>query len=139
MTIKECVEAIRKPLPSEWDPRGRLKKGFAESLQETVEVLQSELGQMIDLDSRVLDSFRRLFKKAAALWLEMGKHRCRVVIQLYDMPPRSMPEKVAHVRQGSGLHFTVLPTVGRYGNAKGVDLGSFTTIGDCKGEGLEVS
>lgn len=136
MTIRECKEALRQQL-SEWDPRERLRKRFGESSEKFFQELQGDLRQIIDLDAHFEDSLRRLFKKAASVWLDFGMHRCRVVVQLVSTPAK-LSERAAQAQSGSKLQLTMTPSLGRYGNAKGVDLTKFTIIDDCKGDGLEI-
>lgn len=127
MTIKECREALIKPVPSQWDPRARLKTGFKNNLDGLVDVLKQELGDIVDLAVSDMQLIERLAKKAATTWLEFQMHRCRIVINLTGSQAKLTSEKIDLLHMGA-LTLTTSPWVGRYGNVNGVDLESFTMI-----------
>ena len=137
MTIKECREALTKPVPSQYDPRARLKKGFKNSLDALVAKIKAVLGDMVDLGAESTQLIDRLSKKAATTWLDFEMHRCRIVVRLNGLTTMSTSEKVAQF-QKSSLALTVIPMVGRFGNVKGVDLGSFTILDGCAGDTLKI-
>lgn len=72
-------------------------------------------------------------KKASRMWLDFGMQRCRIVVDLTGSGNRVPAERLTLIRQG-GLTLTASARVGRFGNMKGADLGSFTVIGGCEGE-----
>ena len=137
MTIKECREALTKPVPSQWDPRAQLKRGFKSSLDELVAKLKTAIADIADLDAEHAQLVERLSKKAATMWLEFEMHRCRIVVNLTGSTKMSTSEKIAQIKKSS-LVLTVLPMVGRYGNVDGVELETFTRIYSCAGQSLEL-
>ena len=136
MTIKECREALTKPVPSQWDPRARLKAGFKGNLDGLVDILKQELGDIVDLAISDTQPIERLAKRSATTWLEFQMHRCRLVINLTGSGARSTPEKIDLLQSGS-LALTTAPWVGRHGNVNGVELESFTMI--AKGAGDQIT
>lgn len=128
---------MREPLPSEWDPRARLKKGYVDNQSNLVKSLETILGGVVELDEKSMADIRQLSKKAAIVSLEFGMQRCRIVVRLSGSPAVSASERVDEISRGPAI-LTVLPTVGRYGNARGAELDTFTVIRDCNGESLDI-
>ncbi|KAK5105104.1 hypothetical protein LTS08_001378 [Lithohypha guttulata] len=137
ITVKECAEVLRPPVPSEWDPRMRLRKGFMDNLKELGSNLTSSLENIIDLTSSDLQTIVKLGKKAATIWLDFSMHRCRLVLLLRGPPTLSMEEKIV-MAQTKSLELTVVPMLGRYGNAMGVDLLDFKVIDKCGGDSIVI-
>ena len=71
MTIKECREALRRPVPSDLDPRSRLREGFKQSLEDFA--LRAGLSRRgLELLAEA-DGFRSLgIDRRAALWAVKG-------------------------------------------------------------------
>lgn len=128
---------LTKPVPSQWDKRARVKKGFKNSLDGLVAELKAELGDIADLTSSDVQLIEKLSKRVATMWLDFEMHRCRIVVCLNGPKIKSIAEKVALVQKGS-LTLTVLPMVGRHGNVKGVEMESFTIIDGCAGDTLTI-
>lgn len=137
LTIKECNQVLRKPVPSKWDMRANLKRDYKSSYDELVNGLKDVLGDVADIDGENAKAIDRLAKRAAAIWLDLEMHRCRIVVRLTGTKVRSISEKVSKAQESS-LVLTVMPTIGRYGNVEGAELETFTVIGGCEGEKLEI-
>lgn len=137
MTVKECREVLQRPVPGEWDPRARLRKGFINNLQELGSTLRALLEKITCLTTSDAQMIDRLTKKAATIWLDFAMHRCRIVVRLKGPALLSMEEKVV-TAQTKSLELTVMPTVGRYGNVMGVDLDRYKTIDGCDGKSMVV-
>lgn len=138
ITIKECRDALRPPVPSDLDPRSRLRKGFTQRLDEFESAIRFCLASIVTLPADDEDVFGRLFRKAATVWLDFAAHRCRIVIALQGPANLSSEEKVA-MAQSRGLKLTVVPTLGRYGSVMGTDLDSYKTIDKCTGKSTVIS
>ena len=136
MTVKACHDALREPL-SQMDQRAEVKVGYQNNLTNLIEELQSGLESLCEPSDSDLQLMKHLSRKAARLWLDFGLHRCRIRIYLPGQQSKTTAEKVA-LAEKNGLMLTRIPTVGRYGNDKGVDLESFTTINGCTGESIAV-
>ena len=101
-------------------------RAMKSALQEMVEFGPAD-GQMVE----------RLIQRMSNMWLEFQMHRCRIVISLKGTKPEPAAKKVP-VLQGA-LELVVVPSVGRYGNVKGVELDKFTVIGGCAGDMIRLS
>ena len=101
-------------------------RAMKSALQEMVEFGPAD-GQMVE----------RLIQRMSNMWLEFQMHRCRIVISLKETKPEPAAKKVP-VLQGA-LELVVVPSVGRYGNVKGVELDKFTVIGGCAGDMIRLS
>jgi len=137
MTVRACREALRPPVPSEWDPRMRLRKGFMDNLEALGSALRVSLENIADLTPSDLQIIERLAKKTATRWLDFLMHRCRIVIRLKSLAVLSIEEKVA-TAQSKSLESIVLPMVGRYGNVIGADLDTYKTIDKCAGGSIVI-
>jgi hypothetical protein len=138
MAIKECREILSKPVPSHIDQRVEVKRGFKINQDKLVEALEDELDRIVQLTEREEALLDTLAKKAAVTWLDFVMHRCRIVIRLKGAGTKTSAAKVDAIQKGSTA-LTVLPTVGRYGNVKGVELDRFTVIKGYEGDTLDVA
>jgi hypothetical protein len=136
MTVKACHDALREPL-SQVDQRAEVKLGYQNNLTNLVQELKSALESLCEPSDSDVQLVKHLSKKAARLCLDFGLHRCRIRIYLASQQPKTTAEKVA-LAEHNGLMLTRVPMVGRYGNDKGVELESFTTINGCAGESIAV-
>ena len=137
MTIKECREALTKPVPSHIDPRARLKKCFMRSRDGLISALKAFLSDIVDLGPSDMQTIEHLSRKAVSTWLDFQMHRCRIVIRLKGPETESVEEKISLAQKSSSV-LTVTPLLGRHGNVKGVELENFTIIAGCAGEGLKI-
>ena len=138
MTVKECYEILTKPVPSHIDKRVEVKRGFKINQEKLIRALEDELDRVVQLKEHQEELLETLAKKAAVVWLDFVMHRCRIVIRLKGAGTKSSDEKVAAIQKGSTA-LTVLPTVGRYGNVKGVELDRFTAIKGYEGDTLDIA
>ena len=90
----------------------RLRKGFMETLRESMSELKASLEQIAELTPADLQLIERLPGRAAPMSLDFAIHRCRIMIRLKHPAALSMEEKVATV-QASSLELTQTPVVGR--------------------------
>lgn len=132
-----CREALMKPVPSQHDPRARVKKGYKSCLDGLLKELKAVLEDMIDLAPSDFQILERLAKRVPSMWSEFEMHRCRIVVILKGSGARSTAEQAALARSSS-LELTVSPTLGRYGNVNGLELDIFTAIDGCFGESLTI-
>ena len=133
MTVGECRAAMRPPVPSDLDPRSRLRKAFVQNLTELEAEAVSSLGNLIDVSNDTQDLIKKLARKAATVWLEFAAHRCRIIIEFKGLAKLSMEQKVA-IAEDSALNLVVTPALGRYGNAQGTDLDCYKIVDRCSGE-----
>lgn len=123
--MKECRQALVEPV-SEVDPRAQLKKGYKSHGDALIKQLKSLLIDTVEVKDSTMSTVERLVRKSMNTWLEFGMHRCRIVIS--DAPwPLSASEKLQRARRGA-LDFIVMPGLGRYGNADGIELEIFTEL-----------
>jgi hypothetical protein len=138
VTVKECREALTQALPSEWDPRARLKKGFKKSTDALKEELKSVLGSIAGLgrsDEQLVD---KIAGKSARMWLEFGVQRCRVLVVMNGSNLAFAEDKVQRAKEGT-WRLIVVPALKRIGNAKGLDLDTDHATSICEGEVFEAS
>lgn len=121
MTLSGCREILTKPVPSQYDPRVQLKKGFDSAVRELIKCLKDTLGSIAILDPGTLQAIDWLSKQAAKTWLEFGMHRCRLVVRLTGTGTTELSQRAAVVQRGS-IALTVSPAIERCGNHKGDEL-----------------
>ncbi|KAH0556985.1 hypothetical protein GP486_005224 [Trichoglossum hirsutum] len=138
VTIKECRAALRQPVPSEWDPRAKLKKGFKTSIDALKKQLTSVLSGIANLDENDVQVVEKLTIKAANIWLGFGMQRCRILVVLKGSNLKSANERIRRAREGT-LRLVVAPELRRFGDSKGLDLHVEEIVGGCDGETVEVS
>lgn len=136
MTLSQCREVLSTPKIFEWDARARIKNGFGETQAKLTKEIVALLSEIVEITPETTQAVDRIAKKASRMWLEFGMQRCRIVVNLTGSGDRVQAQKLAAIRDG-GLKLTVSPLVGRFGNMKGADLGTFTVIAGCEGEALE--
>ena len=127
-----------EPVPSEWDPRAKLKKGFKTSIDALRKAWMSTLGEVANLDKSSIQAMERMTIKAANMWLEFGMQRCRILVVLQGSNLKSAEERIQRA-QDDILELVVVPALKRFGNSKGQDLHIKETVGGCDGEKVEVS
>jgi hypothetical protein len=137
VNVKECRAALRRPVPSEFDPRGPLKKGFKESLDALREEIYSSLQSIVEMDQNGRKIVDKMTLKATTMWLEFGVQRCRILIINGGSNTR-VPEEMIEKAKANDLTLTVVPTLKRWGNSKGLELNIEETIGDCDGETISL-
>lgn len=132
-TVAECRASVRKPLPSQWDPRVGLKKGFMSSMDDLKGEIAAILGELINLDKEVMQILEKMTKRAANMWLEITVQRCRILIEVSDSRLESAEERVEKALKGT-LELTAVPSLRRYGTSAGLDLHLESTVGGLNGE-----
>jgi hypothetical protein len=138
VTIKECRAALRQPLPSEWDPRAKLTKGFKTSIDALRKELTSTVGEVANLDKYSVMAMERMTIKAANVWHEFGMERGRILVVVRGSNLKSAEERIQRAQEDT-LEPVVVPVLKRFGNSKGQDLNIEEIIGGCDGETVEVS
>lgn len=138
VTIKECRAALRKPVPSEWDPRANLKKEFKTSIDTLRKEIVSTIQEMAVLDKGDIQTIEKMTIKAVNIWLELEMQRCRIFVDVPGSKLKSAEEKVKRVREGS-LKLVIVPALKRFGNSKGQDLDVIETVGKCVGQTVKVA
>lgn len=136
MTLSQCREVLSTPKIFEWDARARVKNGFGETQAKLTKAVIALMDEIVGVTPETTQAIDRIAKKASRMWLEFGMQRCRIVVNLTGSGERAPERRLAAIRDG-GLKLTVSPTLGRFGNMKGADLGTFTVIGGCEGEALK--
>ncbi|KAJ9663050.1 hypothetical protein H2198_001042 [Neophaeococcomyces mojaviensis] len=66
-TISKCREALIKPIPSEWDPRARLREGFKINKDALISELKFLLQEMVDHDAADVQIVERLAQRISAV------------------------------------------------------------------------
>lgn len=136
MTIRECKALLRPPVPSELDPRLRVRKGYAYGQREFHLAARAHLDNLVDLSDVEIDMLRKLGKSAATVWLDFAMYRCRILISLKGPADLiSMEAKVARA-QSDYLELTLTPALGRYGDAVGAGLDGYTVINGREGSSI---
>lgn len=138
VNIKECRNALRQVVDSEWDPRAKLKMGFRSTLDEIRDEFISSVGDMVDLDKSHIQAMEKIAKKAAIVWLDYGIQRCRIVMVFAISNLRPVQERIRQARVGS-IELVAVPELRRYGNSKGLELHTEATVSGCSGEKVPVS
>lgn len=138
VTIKECRASLRKPVPSQYDIRVKLKEGFKVSLDALRDELTSMLREVAELDDASALILRKVTIKAATMWLEFGVQRCRLLLILPGSDVELMGEGGLG-RQGDVLDLVDLPLLKRFGNSKGLDLNVKEVVQGCDSRIVQVS
>ncbi len=138
VTIKECRAALRKPVPSEWDPRAKLKREFKTSIDALRKEMASTIGELVALDKGDIQTLEKVTIKAVNVWLELEMQRCRIFLEVPASKLKSAEEKVQKVHEGS-LELVMVPALKRFGNSKGLDLNVVEIVGGCVGQTVKVA
>jgi hypothetical protein len=136
--VKECLAALRQPMPSESGPRAKLRSGFETSIDALRKELTSMLGEVADLDNDGVQDIDNLATKAADMWLEIGIQPFRVLVVLKGSNLKSAKERIQRAREGT-LGLVVAPELRRFGDSKGLAIDIEETVGGCDGKTVEVS
>jgi hypothetical protein len=136
-TVAECRASLRKPLPSQWDPRAKLKKGFMSSMEDLRSELATVLGELIVMDKDTMQILERMTKRAANVWLEFAMQRCRILIVVSGSMMEPAGDKVKRALEGT-LELVAAPILRRYGTSAGLDLILKATVGGFDGEKVGV-
>lgn len=137
ITIRECRAAIRKPIPSPYDPRAKLKKDFQASIERVKKELTTAVGALVALSQADTQALEKMSLRAARIWLEFGLQRFRVLVLVQGDKVTSVNEKIKRV-EGHGLELVLAPKLERFGNAKGEDLEEEETISKDTGEVMNI-
>lgn len=138
VTIKECRAALRQPVPSEWDPRAKLKRGFKTCIDALRKEFTSTLGEVANLDKSSVQAIERMTIKAASMWLEFGMQRCRILVVVQGSNLKSAEERIQRAQENT-LKLVVVPELKKFGNSKGQDLNVEETGGGLDGKTVEAS
>jgi hypothetical protein len=133
VTIKECRAALRKPVPSELDPRTKLKRGYITSIDILKEEMVSSIGELVDLDNDDKQAMEKMIKNASKFWLELEMQRCRIFVEMQGSKLKSAEERVQRAYEGT-LQLVIVPALKRFGDSKGLDLNVKETVGKCNGQ-----
>jgi hypothetical protein len=136
-TVAECRASLRKPVPSEYDRRVKLKKGFMSSMEDLKSELATTLGDLIVMDKESIQILEKMAKRAANIWLEFASQRCRVLIVVAGSGLESAEDKVKKAMSGS-LELVAAPILKRYGTSAGLDLDLEGTVGGFDGDLIEI-
>jgi hypothetical protein len=137
-TVAECRASLRKPVPSEWDHRVKLKRGFKASMDDLNSELATVLGELVVLDKSNIQILEKMTKRAANIWLEFALQRCRVLIVVSGSELESADERVKRVHGGT-LELVATPILKRYGSSTGLDLALEGIVGGFDGEKVQIS
>ena len=138
VTIRECRAALKKPVPSEWDPRAKLKKESKTSNDTLKKEMVSAIGELAALDKGDIQALEKMAIKAVNIWLELEMQRCRIFVEVPGLKLKSAEERVKRVHEGS-LELVMVPALKRFGNSKGLDLNVIETVGRCVGQTVKVT
>lgn len=138
VTVAECRASLRKPVPSQYDPRIRLKKGFKITHDALKKDLRSEIGALAVLSEQDGQNLDRTIMDAINFWLECAMQRYRILIEVSGSKLETARERVNCLRQGP-LELAVVPMLKRYGNSKGIDLNIGETVAGFVGETATIS
>lgn len=127
VTVRECRKALTEAVPSEFDPRAKLKRGFMDNKLELVRTIHVMLNEMVEYNTSDAQKVEQLIKQLMNLWLEYGMYRCRLVLFMSQPYLQSAKEK-ARQAEGGNLILTIAPGLKRYGNVEGVELHSSTIV-----------
>lgn len=137
VTIRECRAALRQPVPSQWDPRAKLKKGFQTTIEDLKREMTSTIGELVTLDKNSIQSLEKIAMRAARTWLEFGLQRCRIMVVVQGSNLSMAEEKVQKAQQ-DGLELVIVPELKRFGTSNGENLNTVETIGERGGEMVKV-
>jgi hypothetical protein len=137
ITVRECRAALRQPVPSQWDPRAKLKKGFQASVEQVRKEITTAIGEVALLDKSSVQALEKMTARAARIWLEFGVQRCRIVIVVAGSNLTEVEAKRQNTRE-DGLDLVMIPKVKRFGNSKGEGLDTEETIAGREGETVRV-
>lgn len=130
------------PLPSAYDPRAKLKKGFKDNRIALVEKIQSSLGEVAHLQTTHEEAIKRLANRMSNLWLQFGMNRCRIVISLQDSNLAALMYTSTSVREKQTkkpLLLNIAPSLGRYGNVDGFKMETYAIIGKRPGDTMRLA
>jgi len=133
-TVKECRSALRKPA-SQWDPRAKLKKDFADALEKLKTELAETLSEVTDKSDK--QAVKEVTMKATNMWLEFGMQRFRLLVVVQDSKFESIEDRVRR-SQEDVLELVLVPGLKSFGNSKGQDLQAEETIGDFRGDVIKI-
>lgn len=125
-------------LPSEYDPRTKVRKGFKKQTNALVQELRSSLMEVAHVEDSDVSVIERLTKRMAIVWLDCAMHRCRILMILQAPSLVTMSERAAQAETGS-LVLNVMPRLKRYGDVRGFDLDKSAIIGKLEGEIMQLS
>lgn len=137
ITIRECKAALRQKLPSQFDPRAKLKKDFQTSIERLRKGTVAALEDLVVLDKGNLQLLDKMTMKAARTWLDFELQRCRVVVLVQGSNKRDVAAKEQRTR-ADGLALVMVPKLMRFGNSKGEGLDTKETIAGREGEVVRI-
>ncbi|KAK4552631.1 hypothetical protein LTR86_010275 [Recurvomyces mirabilis] len=127
MTLEECYLILTQPVPAFMIQRERIKTAYQLNIAALAKTIETTLAKVIRPTAEMTETANNLARRTSKLWLDLGRHRCRIVVRQTGGGPNVIEERIASMLNGS-FKLTVAPIIGRYGNSKGSDLENFTTI-----------
>lgn len=131
--MNSCVEAMKEIL-SPSDPKYNIKRDHEASLTEAVEEISLELGKVTKITDSDKQRLRDLVKKAAELWIEVGKQRCRMFLVMSDSGQAPIRSGDSAINSDGSIRLVVIPELRRTGNSLGEKLDRDELVMDCKGK-----
>ncbi|PPJ50336.1 hypothetical protein CBER1_05918 [Cercospora berteroae] len=129
MTLQERREVLKQPVPSQFDPRAGLKKGFSDTIASLGSELTAAIQSLASVDGQTVDNISKLSRKVPKAWLDFCMHRARIVVEMSGHEYSGASQKFIQIGRGEVV-LTVVPTLGRYGNNEGADLDRFNILKD---------
>jgi hypothetical protein len=130
--MRKRLEAINQPL-LEYDPNYKVKRGYELSVKEATEDISQELGRVASVSDSDKHRMSDLVRKAAKLWLEVGRQRCRIFLIMSNSGARPLRSGAASIGRDGAQEQVVRPELRRMGNAQGERLERDELVVDCKG------
>ncbi|KAK5116991.1 hypothetical protein LTR62_006712 [Meristemomyces frigidus] len=134
-TLGECHTILIDTVPKVMTERVRLKAGYIQNMAELAKEIQAVLADIVLLTADARKKVEKLSRDASKLWLEYGRHRCRIVVRLPGDETTDVQKRKAELQKKT-MTLTLSPILGRYGNNTGSDMDIYTVIGG--GETLKV-
>ncbi|KAK3679080.1 hypothetical protein LTR78_001533 [Recurvomyces mirabilis] len=127
MTLEECYLILTQPVPAFMIQRERIKTAYQLNIAALAKAIETTLAKAIRPTAEMTETANNLARRASKLWLDLGRHRCRIVVRQAGRGPKAIEDRISSMLSGS-FKLTITPIIGRYGNNKGSDLENFTSI-----------
>ena len=133
-TIKACLDAINRSLLDCSGPDYNLKQSYEKCLKDATEDVSHELGRVATLSHNEKQRISDLVRKAAKLWLEIGRQRYRVFLLMSQSGAKPSRSGQVFVNRDGMQELVADPELRRMGNAQGERLEKDELVSDCKGK-----
>jgi hypothetical protein len=133
-TIKACLDAINWPLPDSSEPDYNLKQSYEQCLNDATEDVSQELGRVSSMGHNDKQRISDLVRKAAKLWLEIGRQRYRIFLLMSQSGAKPSRSGQAFVNRDGTQELVADPELRRMGNVQGERLEKDELVPDCKGK-----